>query len=84
MEVKVGERVQAIDELCRWENGKIVDIAGDYVTVKFTGWDDTYNVTRLKDNIRSPLQLNNLPSKYSSYIVCLFYPSVDLITLDYS
>ncbi|KAJ8019054.1 hypothetical protein HOLleu_42607 [Holothuria leucospilota] len=45
MEVKVGERVQAVDELGRWANGKVAAVGDDFVTVHFPGWDEDFDVT---------------------------------------
>ena len=45
MEVKVGMRVQAVDQLGRWEDGKICEVInanGGQCVVKFLGWGDEY------------------------------------------
>ena len=41
----VGTKVHAVDELSRWEEGRVVRVNRDRVEVKFRGWDDLYNRT---------------------------------------
>ena len=43
MEAKVGQKVQAVDQLGRWEDAKIVAIGDEGFTVKFVGWSEKYN-----------------------------------------
>ena len=45
MEWKINDKIQAIDECGRWEDGRIVEINGTDITVKFDGWDSDYNNT---------------------------------------
>ena len=35
---KKGQKVQAVDEVGRWENGRIVRKSDDEVEVAFNGW----------------------------------------------
>ena len=44
-EYAVGDRVQAIDELGRFENGRVISIQQDKFVVKFDGYSSDYNVT---------------------------------------
>lgn len=55
MEVKVGERVQAIDELGRWDNCVVISKENGCVTVTFPGWDTDFDVTVPEEDIRRPI-----------------------------
>lgn len=52
---RIGEKVQAVDELGRWEMGRIIAIESERPTVKFFGWGDDFNVQPGKDEIRKPI-----------------------------
>ena len=41
----VGLKVQAVDELGRWEEGRVVHVDSGSVGVKFSGWSDEFNRT---------------------------------------
>ena len=41
----IGDRVQAIDELGRWDNGRVINIGDGLYTIKFDGYDESCNVT---------------------------------------
>jgi len=55
--MEIGKRVQAIDEIGRWEEGRIMTKDGDLYTVGFTGWDESYNrvVSLARGEIRERL-----------------------------
>ena len=54
-EYAVGDRVQAIDELGRFENGRVISIQQDKFVVKFDGYSSDYNVTTCVSAIRRRL-----------------------------
>ncbi len=50
--MKVGEKVQAIDELGRWTDGKVVSFDENGIFVKFPGWGDEFFINSFQvDNI---------------------------------
>ena len=54
---KIGLKVQAVDELGRWADGKVVHEEGLAVEVKFTGWPEKFNRTFVVpcDELREPV-----------------------------
>ena len=58
---RIGEKVQAVDEIGRWEYAKIVafDDDGGRPVVKFSGWDDSYNVRPVDGQIRAPIDFQS-------------------------
>lgn len=40
---KIGEKVQAVDKIGRWETGRVIANVGK-PTAKFLGWDDSFSV----------------------------------------
>lgn len=44
MERKINDKIQAVDECGRWENGKVVEVyANGDCNVTFDGWNEEYN-----------------------------------------
>lgn len=54
---KVGQKVQALDELSRWENARVVDINTEekLVLVNFTGWGEEYDDWMPTTKVRMPV-----------------------------
>ncbi len=42
---QVGLKVHAVDELGRWEEGKICSVDGEKLEVSWPGWPVSYNAT---------------------------------------
>lgn len=59
MALKVGNKIQAVDELGRWENATIeaIDYSAQLATVSFVGWDADFNVTNPLSQIRKPVNV---------------------------
>ncbi|KAJ8028321.1 hypothetical protein HOLleu_30524 [Holothuria leucospilota] len=57
MEFNIGTKVQAIDELGRWENGKIIAVDSNSFEVKFDGWGTDYNVFAKAAEVRKPVDI---------------------------
>lgn len=57
--LKIGAKVQAVDELGRWEEAKIIGVneTHDVASVSFTGWSDEFNIDVGVENIRLPLSV---------------------------
>lgn len=64
MEFKVGSKVQAVDELGRWENGIIEakDLEANEATAAFIGWDSDCDVTNTLSKIRKPVDISQVKS----------------------
>ncbi|KAJ8050590.1 hypothetical protein HOLleu_03852 [Holothuria leucospilota] len=53
---RIGQRVQAVDEIGRWEVGRVISIDNNgRPTVKFVGWEEDYNVQPLENEVRIPV-----------------------------
>ena len=72
--MKVGMRIQAVDQIGRWEDGKIVTVLCDNgsCVVKFMGWSEHYNRTVVREEIRVPVEPFHSTSTGKS---CLHYLS---------
>ena len=55
-----GTRVQAVDELGRWESARIVKLQDGQVTVRFPGWSIDFDREVTEEEIRLPVAFNNL------------------------
>ena len=65
--VTIGQRVQAVDELGRWEDARFMAIANgsNAFVVGFPGWGREYDRTVGTEEIRMPLPpYQRLPSKW--------------------
>lgn len=61
MMYRIGEKVHAVDELGRWELGRITetDREDGRPTVKFVGWEVDFNVKALPDEVRLPVDFQS-------------------------
>lgn len=55
MDFEIGSKIQAVDELGRWENGRVVAINQDGIEVKFDGWSSKFNVKASSCQVRWPV-----------------------------
>ena len=83
MEAKVGQRVQAVDQLGRWEDAKVVSVAElpELCTVKFVGWNEEYNkAVRPGVDMRVPVEPIYGQEKFGKclYVFFLCYSFVEL------
>lgn len=57
---RIGEKVQAVDELGRWENARVIALDEDgLATVHFTGWDSSFDVKPDHHQIRRPIDFSS-------------------------
>ena len=48
-----GQKIQAVDELGRWEEARVVEIASDgRYCVKFVGWSAEFNLVVTESEVR--------------------------------
>ena len=48
-----GQKIQAVDELGRWEGARVVEIASDgRYCVKFVGWSAEFNLVVTESEVR--------------------------------
>ncbi|KAJ8030937.1 hypothetical protein HOLleu_27488 [Holothuria leucospilota] len=57
MEFTIGTKVQAVDELGRWENGKIIarNVTTGKYHVSFSGWGSEFDVDVSPSSVRKPI-----------------------------
>ncbi|KAJ8034717.1 hypothetical protein HOLleu_21679 [Holothuria leucospilota] len=55
MEFRVGDSVQAIDELGRWEPARVLELCEGGYSVHFTNWAKIYDCVVKPENIRKPV-----------------------------
>ena len=57
MEVQIGAKVQAVDQLGRWEEARVVSRPSQGLyTVKFKGWSTDYNRDVQGTELREPVE----------------------------
>lgn len=59
MEFKAGDKIEAVDELGRWEAAvvKSIDSERQTVSVTFPGWSSEFDVTNPLTKIRRPVNI---------------------------
>ena len=67
-----GQKVQALDELGRWEEARVVDISGDCVHVSFVGWSRDFDLEVKMDDVWELVDPFHMPGECTSYIVLYF------------
>ena len=69
MVFRKGQKVQAVNELGRWEKARIVNVSSDgQYLVKFVGWSADFNLLVAEPEVREIVDPFSEFGKYSSYI----------------
>ena len=68
-----GQKVQAVDELGRWEEARIVNVLSDgHYLVKFVGWSAEFNLIVAEPDVR---EIVDPFSEFGKYRSCISYSS---------